>query len=98
MTDCSQLAWVAAGSPQREALVPGPRTEAWASVRARLEAQCSDAGVTQRIRTPGVLWGLMKGAFPRLCGGGPGRHNVGDLVRGRDDGFERCGHEQGTGQ
>ena len=83
MTDCSQLAWVAAGSPQREALVLGPRTEAWASVRELLEAHCSDMGVTQVIRTPGVLWGLMKGALPR--GGGPERHNVGNLVRGCDD-------------
>ena len=76
MTDSDQLAGVAVGSPQWEALVPGPRTEAWATVGAKLEAKCSEAGVAQRIRTPGVLWGLMRGALPRggVAGGTTGGH------------------------
>ena len=78
MTDNDQLAWVAAGSPRWEALVPGPRAEAWASVRAKLEERCSEEGATQRIKTPGVLWGLMKGALPR--GGIPGGTAWGKLV------------------
>ena len=36
--DGDQLVWAAAGSPVRGSLVPGPRTEAWAAVRAKLSS------------------------------------------------------------
>ena len=65
MTDGAQLAWAVAGFPRWGTLVPGPRTKAWATVRKRLEAQCSSMGAVQRIRTPGVRWGLIRGALPR---------------------------------
>ena len=70
MTDNDQLVWAAAGSLARETLVPGPRTEAWAAVKTILEQWCGERVTPYRIRTLGVLWGLLKGALPR--GGVPG--------------------------
>ena len=71
--------WECLGRPNWAALVPGPRTEGWHAARTRLEDGIRLVGRACRIRTPGVLWGLIHTARPggglpqrttwgRLCG------------------------------
>ena len=45
-----QLVWAAAGSPARDALVPGPRTEARAQVRDKLEQRFGKLGGLHRVK------------------------------------------------